>query len=259
MHQRTAAQRSRERMDEAIAPQPLGDMRWTTCRTCTKVTYQFLRLERCLAWRFQDHHRPVDMDDRYSRDSAQLDPKVVRLRRNHIAMLVRLACVGELLLEMGKSLHGRTDNTGEALVARNSLSMITFPPLKRLRKIYGRLFCLALEIELVYAALCDHYTAASPCIQSTPCLLRRVELTELHVALKDRFQLLCEIKLLCYGSLAHLRVDCASTSQFYIHSKSDKRTQNLIWLSKAERHAVERHEFAICFGSFLTHDDQRGT
>lgn len=78
------------------------------------------------------------------------------MRCNHIAMLVRLTCAGMLLSCTNIALHGRTDNTGEALVTRDSLPVVAFPPFKRLGEVYSGLLCLSLEVELVYAALCDH-------------------------------------------------------------------------------------------------------
>ena len=57
---------------------------------------------------------------------------------------------------MDMSSYGRTDNTSKALVAWDGLPMIAFSSFKRLGQIDSRLLCLSLEVELVYAALCDH-------------------------------------------------------------------------------------------------------
>jgi hypothetical protein len=49
-----------------------------------------------------------------------------------------------------------TDDGGNALVSRYGLLVVAFSPLEGLGKVHGRLVRLALEIQLVDAALRDH-------------------------------------------------------------------------------------------------------
>ena len=50
----------------------------------------------------------------------------------------------------------RTDYRRNTLVPRDDFLVVTFSPLEGLGKVYDRLRSLALEIELVNAALRDH-------------------------------------------------------------------------------------------------------
>ena len=50
----------------------------------------------------------------------------------------------------------RTDYRRNTLVPRDDFLVVTFSPLEGLSKVYDGLRSLALEIELVDAALCDH-------------------------------------------------------------------------------------------------------
>ena len=50
----------------------------------------------------------------------------------------------------------RTDYAGDAVVPWDSFSVVAFSPLERLGEVDGGLLLLALEVELVYAALGDH-------------------------------------------------------------------------------------------------------
>lgn len=50
----------------------------------------------------------------------------------------------------------RTDDARDALVARDRLAVVTLPPLELLREVHRGLRGLALEVQLVDAALRDH-------------------------------------------------------------------------------------------------------
>ena len=84
----------------------------------------------------------------------------MRLRREHVPVLIRLTCTLRRtvrpLPERSARLEGLTNNTGEAIIPGDRLAVVAFPSLERLREIDGGLLLLALQVELVDAALGNH-------------------------------------------------------------------------------------------------------
>jgi hypothetical protein len=93
---------------------------------------------------------------------TEANAKRVRLRRNHVAVLIRLAWY---MVRIGPQSAGQvggaravepTDDGGNALVSGYRLFVVALAPLERLGEVYGGLVRLALEVQLVDAALRDH-------------------------------------------------------------------------------------------------------
>lgn len=88
---------------------------------------------------FQNHDCTVYMYDRHTGHGAEVNTKRVRLRRDHVAVLIRVA-----------------DDGGDAFVSWYRFFVVTFAPLERLCEVDCRLVRFPLEVQLVDAALRDH-------------------------------------------------------------------------------------------------------
>ena len=100
------------------------------------------------------------MDNGDGRDGAKLLAKLLRLGRDDVTVLVRLACNSCSSNQWDAVETNRqsplTDDAGDALVAWYRLPMIAPPPLKRLRELHRRLELLLLVIQLLDATLGNH-------------------------------------------------------------------------------------------------------
>jgi hypothetical protein len=112
-----------------------------------------------MAGRLQNHDRAIYVHDRHARYGTEVNAKRVQLRRNHVAVLIRLS------LYIAPQISGQvvaavkeepTDEGGNALVSGYRLFVVALAPLERLCKVHGRLVRFALDIQLVDAALRDH-------------------------------------------------------------------------------------------------------
>lgn len=133
---------------------------WTNCHR----SYLCFCLQCDVTRGFEDNNRPINMDYWGRRYCTKLSAKRMWLCCNDIAMLVRVTCVRETWEEQSVNALGRrtsrryrTNNTHKAIISRDRFLVITSPSLKRFSEVCCGLLRFSLEIELMDAALGDHW------------------------------------------------------------------------------------------------------